>query len=103
MRTSLVIMFFLMVPMPAECTTIIIPGIGTGAEQMAFLQANILASIVIYPDTMIPLSAAADSVKSQLDAKKIKNVETVIGYSWGGLIARELAGRYPELQVKKII
>ncbi len=102
MRT-LVIIFFLLIPMTAECTTIIIPGSNTGAEQMASLQANIPAAIVIYPVTMMPLSAAAESIKSQLDAQKIETVETIIGYSWGGLIARELSGRYPKLQVKKII
>ncbi len=103
MRTALVILIILLMPISAECTTIIIPGSNTGAEQMAFLQASIPAAIVIYPVTMMPLSAAAESIKSQLDAKKIENVETIIGYSWGGLVARELAGRYPELQIKKII
>ncbi len=83
---------------------ILIPGWGGETEQLSFLKENLPDSIVIKPARMMPIYEAADDVLSQIKDKGLAHQEiTLIGFSFGGLIARELAGRYSELRIKKII
>ena len=85
---------------------VLIPGWGGEREQLSFLKENLSDSIVIVikPAPMMPIHEAADSILFKLKEKGLVQQQiTLIGFSFGGLIARELAGRYPELKIKKII
>jgi pimeloyl-ACP methyl ester carboxylesterase len=86
----------------AADSVVIIGGWGSTSQQLEYLRKNISA-VVILPRKYLPLSEAAEDVCQQLKEREI-NLDrlSVVGFSWGGLIARELDRQHPGL-LKKII
>jgi pimeloyl-ACP methyl ester carboxylesterase len=89
-------------PSKNDYTIVIIGGLKSKQEQMILLRSSLPGSIVIVPEKCIPLWLAADTVLRQIKEKGVKGKLVLIGYSWGGLIAREIDGEHPGL-VKAVV
>ncbi len=87
----------------ADSTVILIGGCGkNAAEELWYLQKNIPGAIAIAPDTHWPLLEAAADVLWQIEKKGKRGKLILVGYSWGGLIARQIDAQNPGL-IQKII
>jgi hypothetical protein len=83
-------------------TIVIVGGLKSTQEQMNLLWSRFPGSVVVVPEKCIPLWLAADTVLAQIKEKGVKGKLVFIGYSWGGLIAREIDGEHPGL-VKAVV
>lgn len=71
-------------------------------EELAYLERGIPGAISVVPSRNWPISEAARDVLAQLRGKGVSDKLILVAHSWGGLIAREIGVRHPEL-VEKII
>lgn len=83
---------------------VLIPGYGPESEKkMEFLQNSIGGIIVKPAKNYFLVEDAADDLFRQLKPLKLKKIQ-LIGYSWGGIIARRFIEKYgQEIEVEKII
>ncbi|MDI6717811.1 MAG: alpha/beta fold hydrolase [Patescibacteria group bacterium] len=104
MKVLVIIAFMLLISCEVFASdVIIIGGWGTTEKQMELLNKNIENSTLIIPQTHIPLGKSAEEIFEKLENKGMtKGKFVLIGYSWGGLVARQFTEDHPEM-VKKII
>ena len=77
---------------------------GISQTSREVVQKRIPAAIMVEPQTLWPLSFASSNIIKLLAERKIDthNGIILVGYSWGGLIARQMDAENPGL-VKKVI
>jgi len=107
MKTSVtlflvIIFYFTLTVAYADPKVIIIGGWNSDMKQYEILQKSIPGSIVVIPQISWPLYDAAPTVLQQIKKKSTAEQLTLIGHSWGGLIARKIDADNPGL-VQKII
>lgn len=85
----------------AQQKVIIIPGWGHETEGLNYLKDRIENAEIIGYSHSMPISDAAEEVYEKIifSNKKV----SIVGFSWGGLIARQIAAVHPEIVDKLII
>ncbi len=104
----LMLCILVLIPFSASAETIvIICGWGGMPEEMSFLKNGIQEKvagevIVLKPGRYLPLEDAAADTYQQLQTLGADGNIILVGFSWGGLISRQLAEQHPE-RIKKIV
>lgn len=98
----LLLMIFIIGISKAGSEVVIIGGYGSTTDELKFMEEK-FSAVVIVPKKFMPPGNAVSSLYGQFMEKKISGPIIIIAHSWGGLLARELVARYPEIEIKKII
>lgn len=88
----------------APCAEIIvlIPGWGSKTNELDYLKDKIGANIIDYSDNM-PIKDVAEKLYQEILALSDGKAVSIVGYCWGGLLARQIAAAHPEIINKLII
>jgi len=81
----------------SDYTVVIIGGSNSTPTQLELLHRSFPGSVVIVPEIYYPLWLGSDAVLRKIKEKGVTGRLVLIGYSWGGLIAREIDGEHPNL------
>ena len=74
---------------------VLLPGWKQSKEQLAVL-GNRINGEVIMVENKLPLWTAVEELKEELGKMRKTGKVVLVGFSWGGLVARQFAETYPE-------
>lgn len=74
---------------------VLLPGWGQTNNQLAVLGKKIGGEAIMI-ESRLPLWTAAEELKEELKKRGKTGKIIIIGFSWGGLVARQFAETYPE-------
>jgi len=100
----LFIIFFFIASLSRAEQVVFIGGSGGTAQNFVSLQKKIPEAIAVEPKIYWPLFMSANNVLKQLTEKRVnlKNGVILVGYCWGGLVARQMEADNPGLARKVI-